>query len=68
MREMFNKLVRREEENFDQDTMVLRQLLRLSPDRMYTLDDLNDNEIHDSSDCFTVPVLDKSKTTRRFNV
>ena len=47
MREAFNKLNRREQENLDQDGMMLRQLLSISPDRVYTVDDLNDNEIHD---------------------
>ena len=47
MRETFNKLNRGEQEGFDQDAMVLRQLLSPVPDRVYTLQDLEDNEIHD---------------------
>lgn len=47
MREIFNKLIRKEQENFDQDAMMLRQLLSLSPDRVYILDDLKDNEVYD---------------------
>ena len=37
MREIFNRLSRKEQESFDQDAMVVRQLLRLSPDRVYTV-------------------------------
>ena len=47
MRETFNKLNRGEQEGFDQDAMVLRQLLSLVPDRVHTLQDLEDNKIHD---------------------
>ena len=47
MREIFNRLSRKDQESFDQDTMVLRQLLSLSPDRIYTVEDLADSEILD---------------------
>ena len=46
MREAFKRMSRKEQENFDQDTLVLRQLLSLSPDRVYTLNDLDDPDVH----------------------
>lgn len=39
----------KEQENFDQDEMVLRQLLGLFPDRVYPLNDLADNEVLEGS-------------------
>ena len=47
LRESYSKLTRKQQEDFDQDTLHLRTLLRLSPTRVYTLDDLDDPEIHD---------------------
>ena len=46
MREAFKRMSRKEQENFDQDTLVLRQLLSLPPDRVYTLNDLDDPDVH----------------------
>lgn len=47
MRETFPKLTRKEQEKFNQDAMVFRQLLSLSPDRLYIIEELKDSEIHD---------------------
>lgn len=40
LRETFSKLTRKKQENVDQDLIVLRQLLSLSPERLYTAEDL----------------------------
>ena len=47
MREYYNKLPRKDQESFDQDEISLRALLGLDPDRVYTIEDLNDEEVHD---------------------
>ena len=46
MREAFKRMSRKEQENFDQDTLILPQLLSLPPDRVYTLNDLDDPDVH----------------------
>lgn len=53
MRKIFSKFTRKEHENFDQDAMVLQQLLSLSLDRLYALEDLQDSETHDRALRFT---------------
>ena len=47
MREYYNKLSRKDQESFDQDEISLRTLLGLDPDRVYTIEDLTDEEVHD---------------------
>ena len=47
MREYYNKLPRKDQESFDQDEISLRALLSLDPNRVYTIEDLNDEEVHD---------------------
>ena len=47
MRQYYNNLTRKEQETWDQDEWNLRNLLTLSPDRVYTLEDLADEDIHD---------------------
>ena len=47
MQEYYNKLPRKDQESFDQDEISLRALLGLDPDRVYTIEDLNDEEVHD---------------------
>ena len=47
MREYYNKLPRKDQESFDQDEISLRALLGLDPDRLYTIEDLNDEGVHD---------------------
>ena len=45
LRDYYHRLTRKEQEAFDQDQMGLRNLLSLSPDKIYTRDDLSDREI-----------------------
>lgn len=47
IRESYARLTRKQQEDFDQDTLHPRTLLSLSPTRVYTLDDLQDPEICD---------------------
>ena len=47
MREYYNKLPREDQESFDQAEVSIRALLGLDPDRVYTIEDLNDEEVHD---------------------
>lgn len=47
IRETYARMSRKQQEDFDQDTLHSRSLLSLSPTRVYTLDDLQDPEIHD---------------------
>ena len=47
IRQNYSKLSRKDQESFDQDTIVLRQLLSLDPKRIYVLEDLDNEDIHD---------------------
>lgn len=47
MRKTYNSLTRKKQEQWDQDEWNLRMLLSLSPDRIYTVQDLEIEEIHD---------------------
>lgn len=47
MRLIYDKMSRKDQESWDQDGWNLRTLLALSPERIYTLEDLDDQEIHD---------------------
>lgn len=47
LRKDFMKLTASQQEAFNQDEMNLRQLLSLSPDRVYTLEDLEDSDVLD---------------------
>ena len=47
IREYYNKLPRKDQESFDQDEISLRALLGLDPNRVYTIEDLDDEEVHD---------------------
>ena len=47
IRQNYSKLSRKDQEAFDQDSIVLRQLLSLDPKRIYVLEDLDNEDIHD---------------------
>lgn len=47
IRATYAKLSRENQELYDQYTIYLRQLLSLSADKVYTVEDLEDQEIHD---------------------
>ncbi|KAL8834745.1 MAG: hypothetical protein Q9170_003622 [Blastenia crenularia] len=49
LRQRYSQFTKTEQEEFDQDSIALRQLLSLKVDRVYELSDLNDPEILDRS-------------------